>query len=236
MNEEILIEMKNKASNIRNLIDECNELMNYLENITNKIKSKKEQLKSDDISLESKSKLQIEIDLKEKQKKSLEDWLNTKDELIDETKVTKSYDAFKTYLELKNKEFGKTDAVNVNEVEDLFLDFNDYIKLNKKNQSHVDAINMLSNPDYFDQVYTRMEQGAELAYFQLLHDAAEEQIKAGLVKPDEHFIVEANGRYGVFTPTGQIVSITDNIDEARKVKDELDKELKQTKVTQPAIF
>ena len=43
MNEEILIEMKNKASNIRNLIDECNELMNYLENITNKIKSKKEQ-------------------------------------------------------------------------------------------------------------------------------------------------------------------------------------------------
>jgi hypothetical protein len=193
------------------------------------IKSKKEQLKSDDISLESKSKLQIEIDLKEKQKKSLEDWLNTKDELIDETKVTKSYDAFKTYLELKNKEFGKTDAVNVNEIEDLFLDFNDYIKLNKKNQSHVDAINMLSNPDYFDQVYTRMEQGAELAYFQLLHDAAEEQIKAGLVKPDEHFIVEANGRYGVFTPTGQIVSITDNIDEARKVKDELDKELKQTK-------
>ena len=49
MNEEILIEMKNKASNIRNLIDECNELMNYLENITNKIKSKKEQMKKENL-------------------------------------------------------------------------------------------------------------------------------------------------------------------------------------------
>jgi hypothetical protein len=49
MNEEILIEMKNKASNIRNLIDECNELMNYLENITNKIKSKKEQTKKENL-------------------------------------------------------------------------------------------------------------------------------------------------------------------------------------------
>jgi predicted nucleic acid-binding Zn-ribbon protein len=49
MNEDILIEMKNKASNIRNLIDECNELMNYLENITNKIKSKKEQMKKENL-------------------------------------------------------------------------------------------------------------------------------------------------------------------------------------------
>lgn len=49
MNEQILVEMKNKANNIRKLLDECNGLMNYLETITNKIKSKKEQIKKDNL-------------------------------------------------------------------------------------------------------------------------------------------------------------------------------------------
>ena len=49
MNEEILVEMKNKANNIRKLLDECNGLMNHLETITNKIKSKKEQIKKDNL-------------------------------------------------------------------------------------------------------------------------------------------------------------------------------------------
>ena len=193
------------------------------------IETKKQQLQSKSITIETKNELEKEIKLKENQKKSIEEWAETKGELIDETKVTKSYESFKNYLESKNSEFGKTIPVNINEVEDLFLDFNDYLKLNKKSQNHVDAINMLSNPKYFEEVYERMLEGSELAYFQLLQDAAKEEIAKGKTKPDEHFIIEVNGRYGIFTPTGQIVSITDDIDEARKIKDELDKELKETK-------
>ena len=186
------------------------------------IETKNEQLKSEGISKDSKDKLKSEIELKEKQKKSLQEWLDNKDELIDERKVTKSYDAFKNYLELKNKEFGKTTTINVNEVEDLFLDFNDYIKLNKKSQDHVDAINTLSNPKYFDQVYNRMLEGSQKAYLQLLHDAAKEEIAAGKTKPNEHFIIEVNGVYGVFTPFGKIVFVANTIEEAREVKEKMD--------------
>ena len=186
------------------------------------IETKKQQLKSEGITIETKNELEKEIKLKEDQKKSIEEWVETKDKLIDETKVTKSYEAFKNYLELKNLEFGKTSSVNVNEVEDLFVNFNDYLKLNKKSQSHVDAINMLSNPDYFDQVYERMLQGSKLAYFQLLQDAAKEEIAAGKTKPDEHFIIEVNGSYGIFTPDGKIVTVADNIEDAREIKKQLD--------------
>jgi hypothetical protein len=187
------------------------------------ISTKKEQLKSEGISDESKKDLRNEIELKEKQKQAITDWLNNKDELIDEIKVSKSYEAFKSYLELKNKEFGKESVININEVEDLFVDFNDYIKLNNKFQQHVDAVNMLSNPEYFNQVYERMIVGSQLAYYQMLYDSAQEQIKAGLVKSDEHFIVEANGMYGVFTPTGNVVFIVDDLDKAREIKEESDK-------------
>lgn len=187
------------------------------------IETKNEQLKSEGISKDSKDKLKSEIELKEKQKKSLQEWLDNKDELIDERKVTKSYDAFKNYLELKNKEFGKTTTVNVNEVEDLFLNFNDYIKLNKKSQKHVDAINMLSNPKYFDEVYKKMVVGSKLAYHQLLQEAAKEEIKAGLKEPNKHFILESNGMYGVFTPGGEVLNVFDTIEEAREEKEILDK-------------
>ena len=193
------------------------------------IETKKQQLQSEGITIETKNELEKEIKLKENQKKSIEEWAETKDELIDETKVTKSYESFKNYLESKNTEFGKNISVNVNEVEDLFVNFNDYLKLNKKSQNHVDAINMLSNPKYFDEVYERMLEGSNLAYFQLLHDAAQEEIKAGKTKPDEHFIIEVNGMYGVFTPSGEIVTIADTIEDAREIKKQLDDILKQNK-------
>ena len=186
------------------------------------IEAKNEQLKSEDLSKDDKDKLKNEIELKEKQKKSLQEWLDNKDELIDERKVTKSYSAFKNYLELKNKEFGKDSVVNVNEVEDLFVEFNDYIKLNKKSQKHVDAINMLSNPRYFDQVYTKMVVGSQLAYQQLLQEAANEEIKAGLSEPNKHFIMESNGSYGIFTPGGEVLTVVDTIEEAREIKEKLD--------------
>ena len=186
------------------------------------IETKNEQLKAEGIATETKNDLKKEIKLKEDQKKSLEEWLENKDELIDERKVTKSYDAFKNYLELKNLEFGKTSSVNVNEVEDLFLDFNDYIKLNKKSQKHVDAINMLSNPKYFDQVYTKMAVGSELAYHQLLQESAKEEIKAGLAEPNKHFIMESNGSYGIFTPGGEVLTVVDTVEEAREIKEKLD--------------
>ena len=89
-------------------------------------------------------------------------------------------------------------------------------------RSHVDAINMLSNPDCFDQVHKRMQTGAELAYLQMMHDAAQEKIKAGLEKPDEHFIIHTNGQYGVFDPSGKVVGIYDSIDDAREAKGQLD--------------
>jgi hypothetical protein len=186
------------------------------------IEAKNEQLKSEDISKDDKNKLKNEIELKEKQKKSLQEWLDNKDELIDERKVTKSYSAFKNYLELKNKEFGKDSVVNVNELEDLFVEFNDYIKLNKKSQKHVDAINMLSNPRYFDQVYTKMVVGSQLAYQQLLQEAANEEIKAGLSEPNKHFIMESNGSYGIFTPGGEVLTVVDTLEEAREIKEKLD--------------
>ena len=187
------------------------------------IEAKNEQLKSEGITKDDKDKLKSEIELKEKQKKSLQEWLDNKDELIDERKVTKSYSAFKNYLELKNKEFGKDITVNVNEVEDLFVDFNDYIKLNKKSQKHIDAVNMLSNPRYFDQVYKKMALGSRLAYQQLLQEAAKEEIKAGLNEPNKHFILESNGMYGVFTPGGEVLNVFDTIEEAREEKEILDK-------------
>jgi hypothetical protein len=186
------------------------------------IETKNEQLKAEGITKDSKDKLKKEIELKEKQKESLQEWLDNKEELVDERKVTKSYNAFKNYLELKNKEFGKNITVNINEVEDLFVDFNDYIKLNKKSQKHVDAINMLSNPRYFDQVYTKMVVGSELAYHQLLQEAANKEIKAGLSEPNKHFIMESNGSYGIFTPSGEVLTVVDTIEEAREIKEKLD--------------
>jgi hypothetical protein len=186
------------------------------------IETKNEQLKAEGITKDSKDKLKKEIELKEKQKESLQEWLDNKEELVDERKVTKSYNAFKNYLELKNKEFGKNITVNINEVEDLFVEFNDYIKLNKKSQKHVDAINMLSNPRYFDQVYTKMVVGSELAYHQLLQEAANKEIKAGLSEPNKHFIMESNGSYGIFTPSGEVLTVVDTIEEAREIKEKLD--------------
>lgn len=192
------------------------------------ISTKKEQVKSEGISKEDKKQIQSEIELKEKQKQAIQDWLDNKDELINDVKVAKSYEAFKSYLELKNKEYGKESTVNVNEVEDLFVDFNDYIKLNKKFQSHVDAVNMLSNPQYFDQIYERMVVGSELAFYQMLHDSAQEKIKSGLVDENAHFIIEVNGRYGIFSPQGNIVSVVDDLDKARKIKEQLDEAIFST--------
>ena len=187
------------------------------------IEIKNEQLKSDDLTKDAKDKLKTEIKLKEQQKESLQEWLDNKDDLSDKPKLTKSYEAFKNYLELKNKEFGKDITVNINEVEDLFVDFNDYIKLNKKSQKHIDAVNMLSNPRYFDQVYKKMALGSRLAYQQLLQEAAKEEIKAGLNEPNKHFILESNGMYGVFTPGGEVLNVFDTIEEAREEKEILDK-------------
>lgn len=195
--------------------------------LNNEIETKKQQLKSEGITIENKNELEKEIKLKEDQKKSIEEWAETKNELIDETKVSKSYESYKNYLDSKNKENGRFDnVINNEDVKDSYNNLIDYINLNKKAGKHVEAINMLSNPTYFDQIHTRMQAGAKLAFMELAHEAAAEYIKSsGGVKENEHFILEVSGQFGIFNPSGVLISLADDADEAEKIKEELDEKV-----------
>lgn len=211
-----------------NILGSDDALQGELNTLELEINTKKEQLQTEGISKQQKEQLKKEIALKEKQYKNITKWSENKLNITNKSKIAKAQSSFKTYLQLKNEEFGKPTLINDSEVDDMFYAFNDYIKLNNKAQDHVNAINMLSNPDYFDQVYMRMVQGQEMAYLQNLTNAAIDYIKSDKYKADEHFIVQANGKYGVFTSTGIIVKITDDLEEARKIKEELDKIPKYT--------
>ena len=46
---------------------------------------------------------------------------------------------------------------------------------------------------------------------QLLQEAANEEIKAGLTEPNKHFIMESNGSYGIFTPGGEVLTVVDTV-------------------------
>ena len=211
-----------------NILGSDDALQGELNTLELEISTKKEQLQAEGISKQQKEQLKKEIALKEKQHKNITKWSENKLNITNKGKIAKAQSSFKTYLQLKNEEFGKTTLINDSEVDDMFYAFNDYIKLNNKAQDHVNAINMLSNPDYFDQVYMRMVQGQQMAYLQNLTNAAIDYIKSDKYKADEHFIVQANGKYGVFTSTGIIVKMADDLEEARKIKEELDKIPKYT--------
>lgn len=211
-----------------NILGSDDALQGELNTLELEISTKKEQLQAEGISKQQKEQLKKEIALKEKQHKNITKWSENKLNITNKSKIAKAQSSFKTYLQLKNEEFGKPTLINDSEVDDMFYAFNDYIKLNKKAQDHVNAINMLSNPDYFDQVYMRMVQGQQMAYLQNLTNAAIDYIKSDKYKADEHFIVQANGKYGIFTSTGMLVKMADNLEEARKIKEELDKTPKYT--------
>jgi hypothetical protein len=74
------------------------------------------------------------------------DWSETKDELLNEIKVDKSYRAFAGLVNLFNKRAKNYTTVSKEDIEDNFLKFIDYIKLNKDNKKFIDAMNLLSDP------------------------------------------------------------------------------------------
>lgn len=169
--------------------------------------------------------IQKEIDLKQDQLDALESWNTNKENMMDADKTTASYEAFKKYVDLKNKEAGKDQVVNLQDVEDHYLDFIDYIKLNRKAQEHTDAINFLINPENFKTLHDRLQNGAKDAYFELLKDAGYEFIKTNSVDKNKHFIIQAHGYYAVYAPTGKLAGISDNQEDANKMKNELDAKL-----------
>ena len=179
-------------------------------------------------SADDKIAIQKEIDLKQDQLDALESWNTNKENMMDADKTTASYEAFKKYVDLKNKEAGKDQVVNLQDVEDHYLDFIDYIKLNRKAQDHTDAINFLINPENFKTLHDRLQNGAKDAYFDLLKDAGYDYIKNNSVNENEHFIIHSNGYYGVYSSKGELIIVVGSQENANNIKKQLDEALNKT--------
>lgn len=189
------------------------------------IKTRKDALKNaEGLSETERNKLNKEIETKEKEIQHLTNWIENKDELIDDRKVDASYRGFIDYFHIKNKQVGNHTKLTRNEAEESFLEFMDYVKLNQKAQDHVNAINMLTNPDYFKRIHQRMIEGAQQAYFQIIGEAGIEHIKEKDFD-GKHFIINISGSFVLYDPSGQLVAIYQTADEARKEKEKLDKTL-----------
>ncbi len=170
---------------------------------------------------DDKVSIQKEMDLKQEQLDALNSWNANKENVTDGNKQ-ETFEAFKKYVEIKNREAGKDQTINIQDIEDHYLDFVDYIKLNTKAQEHTDALNFLSNPENFKNIHDRLQNGAKDAYFELLKDAGYEYVKKNSVDKNKHFIIQAHGYYAVYSPEGKLVGISDNQEDANKIKNDRD--------------
>lgn len=136
-----------------------------------KIESLNEEIKS----LESLDKLdpisKDRLKTKKEQLSILTNWMESKDELLNEAKVDKSYKAFADYINSKNKEEGSTAVVNKNDTENTFMQLADYTRLNRKAQQHVEAINILTNPKVYTEFLKRHQIAATKIAFENAFDA-----------------------------------------------------------------
>ena len=209
----------NSLSSAFNILGSDDALQNELNVLDAEINIKKQQLQTEGLSKQDKDKLKKEIELKEKQHKNIVKWSENKLITTNKAKIAKAQSSFKAYLELKNEEYGRPTTINQDEVDDMFFAFNDYIKLNKKSQDHVNAINMITNPDYFDQIHDRMIRAATLTRFKMMAEAAEEHIKTN--KDGEFFVIKIDNSFVLFSPTGEPIEEYDTIEEANKIKKQL---------------
>lgn len=180
------------------------------------IRLKQEQLKAD-IPAAEKENIRKELAVKEEQLQHLKDWSINKTEILNEAKVDKSLKAFKGYVESKNKEAGREQVIDQKEADEHFLDLIDYIKLNEKSGRHMEAINMLANPTYFENIHTRMQEGAKDAYINMLGVVGADHVKK-TTGDNKSFILELYGEFVLFDKDGVPVSVHPNMAEARKAK------------------
>jgi hypothetical protein len=200
-------------------------LESEIDTLTAEIKLNKSQLSAEGLSAEDKKKIQEQLDIKETQLQYLKDWKESKDELINEAVVDKSLNAFKGYLESKNKQAGKEFIVNKKDVDDHFLDLVDYIKLNDKSKNHVDAINFLVDEKNFTTLHNRMIEGASAAYLQMLGDAGLEHIKKNS-NIDESFILSIYDIHALYNKEGKLIVAFESLEDAIAGKKQFDAEEK----------
>lgn len=201
-------------------------LENEINTLTAEIKLSKSQLSAEGLSAEDKKKIQEQLEFKETQLEhlknwNLHDWNLTKVELVKEADVNKSLNAFKGYIQSKNKQAGKNIVINDKDVDDHFLDLTDYIKLNDKSKQYVDAINFLADEKNFTALHDRMTNGARNAYFELLGQAGIEHIKKNS-NIDESFILSIHDTHAVYDKDGNLIGVYDTIEEAIVAKKQFD--------------
>ena len=159
----------------------------------------------------------------------IQDWIDNRDELIDEIKVDKSYKAFAGLINLFNKKAKNYTTVSKQDIEENFLKFIDYIKLNKDNKRFIDGMNLLSDPKNMKLVYEALYN----AQIEASMKAREEQLReieriSGIEVSRHEVIKDEDGTFSIKGYDGAILEkgiATE--EEAKKKAEELDIKFKE---------
>ena len=201
-------------------------LENEINTLTAEIKLNKSQLSAEGINAEDKKKIQQQLELKETQLDYLKNWKDANEEMVRQRTVNYSLaasNAFKGYLQSKNKQAGKDITINDKDVDDHFLDLVDYIKLNDKSKQYINAINFITDEKNFTALHDRMTNGASRAYFELLGQAGIEHIKNNTAS-NESFILSIHDTHSLYDKDGNLIDVYDTLEDATAAKEQFDTE------------
>lgn len=201
-------------------------LENEINTLTAEIKLNKSQLSAEGINAEDKKKIQQQLELKETQLDYLKNWKDANEEMVRQRTVNYSLaasNAFKGYLQSKNKQAGKNITINDKDVDDHFLDLVDYIKLNDKSKQYINAINFITDEKNFTTLHDRMTNGASRAYFELLGQAGIEHIKNNTAS-NESFILSIHDTHSLYDKDGNLIDVYDTLEDATAAKEQFDTE------------
>jgi predicted kinase len=159
----------------------------------------------------------------------IQDWIDNRNELIDEIKVDKSYRAFAGLINLFNKKAKNYTTVSKQDIEENFLKLIDYIKLNKDNKRFIDGMNLLSDPKNMKLVYEALYN----AQIETSKKAREEQLReierlSGIEVSRHEVIKDEDGTFSIKGYDGAILEkgiATE--EEANKKAEELDIKFKE---------
>lgn len=159
----------------------------------------------------------------------IKDWYDSREELLNEREVEKSYKAYAALINIFNKRAGLTTAVSREDVEETFLKFKDYIKLNNDNKQYVDAMNLLADPKNMKLVEEAYSSAREFFRSRSMEEQKREIEDATGVPIARHtFKKEVDDTYTVTSPDGVVVEkgIT-TMEEAKIKANELDAKLRE---------
>jgi hypothetical protein len=203
-------------------------LENEINILTAEIKLNKSQLSAEGLDAEDKKKIQQQLELKETQLDYLKNWKDANEEMVRQRTVNYSLaasNAFKGYLQSKNKQAGKDITINDKDVDDHFLDLVDYIKLNDKSKQYINAINFITDEKNFTALHDRMTNGATKAYLELLGQAGIEHIKNNTAL-NESFILSIHDVHALYNKDGKLMVAYDTLEDAIAAKKQFDAEEK----------